>query len=210
MKRVLHILSTPRSENSNTLSISKAFLDSLKAKDSETQIEEIDLFNENLPAVAGDNIETKYSLMVGQPISPDSKESWESIEKEIARFLSADLIVMSVPMWNFSIPYTLKYYIDSIVQPGYLFKYNEQGVPEGLATGKKMVVIMTSGGDYSPGGPMAALNFVEPYLRAIFGFCGITDIQMITAGPMDFTPEIRQQAIMGGVEQAKNIAVAMT
>ncbi len=63
-------------------------------------------------------------------------------------------------------PYALKYYIDAIVQPGYLYRYNEQGIPEGLVKGKKMIVVTSRGGDYSENSPLHSLDFVEPYLRA--------------------------------------------
>ena len=53
------------------------------------------------------------------------------IEKAIADFLDADAYLLTTPMWNFSIPYAVKYYIDAIVQPGYLFRYDEDGLHNG-------------------------------------------------------------------------------
>ena len=109
-------------------------------------------------------------------------------------------------MWNFNIPYALKYYIDAIVQPGYLFRYNEQGVPVGLCRGKRMVCVTTRGGDYTAGSPMQPYDVQEPYLRAIFGFVGIADIQFIHANLMDVNPELREAAISAGIEQARGLA----
>ncbi len=108
-------------------------------------------------------------------------------------------------MWNFSIPYTLKYYIDAIVQPGYTFRYDEQGRAIGLVQGKKMVCFTSRGADYSPGSPYNAYDFQEPYLRAIFGFLGVTDIEFVHAQPMDITPEWREQALAAAIEQARAI-----
>jgi FMN-dependent NADH-azoreductase len=204
--KLLHIVATPRTNDSNTLKIAHAFIDTFASVIPGLDIDTIDLFQHDLPAVAGDNIEAKYHLMIGGQLRPNLKISWGEIEKEIARFLSADMIVISSPMWNFGIPYALKYYIDTIVQPGYLFKYNEMGVPVGLVHGKKMVCVTTRGGDYSVGTPMNAYDFQEPYLRAIFGFVGIQDIQFINSQPMDITPEIRKQAILAGIENAKKLA----
>jgi FMN-dependent NADH-azoreductase len=110
-------------------------------------------------------------------------------------------------MWNFGVPYALKYYIDAIVQPNYLFRYNEQGQPEGLVKGKKMVCVTSRGGDYSENSPFRPYDFLEPYLRAIFGWIGITDVEFINAQPMDFTLEIRQSAIKLAIENAKTLAV---
>jgi FMN-dependent NADH-azoreductase len=204
--KLLHIVATPRTNDSNTLKIAHAFIDTFASVIPGLDIDTIDLFQHDLPAVAGDNIEAKYHLMIGGQLKPNLKISWGEIEKEIERFLRADMIVISSPMWNFSIPYALKYYIDTIVQPGYLFRYNELGQPIALVHGKKMVCVTTRGGDYSVGTPMNGYDFQEPYLRAIFGFVGIQDIQFINTQPMDITPEIRKQALHAGIETAKNLA----
>lgn len=205
MKTLLHIIASPRAGESNTLAISNAYLDGLKASHPDLLVQEIDLFRENLPSVAGENIESKYTLMTGQPLSEGAAANWSSIESLVEQFLKADLYLITTPMWNFTIPYVLKYYIDAIIQPGYLFRYDEQGVPHGLVTGKKMVCVTTTGGSYAEGTPMHAMDFVHPYLRAIFGFVGITDISFIKAGPMDYTPEVRDMALT----QAKAEAMAM-
>ncbi len=201
--KLLHIIATPREHESNTIQVANTFLESLQIKCPELTIDTINLFTSDLPAVAGDNIETKYTLMIGQPIDKRYKESWEQIEHLVKNFLSADIYLISTPMWNFSIPYALKYYIDSIIQPGYLFKYNEQGHPIGLVHGKKMVCITSRGGDYSEGSPFHAYDFQEPYLRAIFGFVGITDMHFINVQPMDITLELRESAIATAIEQAR-------
>lgn len=204
--KLLHIVATPREHDSNTLRISNAFLESLHSKYPDLSVEVIDLFNRDLPSVAGDNIEAKYHLMGGLEIDKRHEESWKRIESLIEHFLSADIYLISSPMWNFSIPYALKYYIDCIVQPSYLFRYNEQGQPEGLVTGKKMVCVTSRGGDYSEGGPFHAYDFQEPYLRAIFGFCGITDTHFVSAQPTAYTPEIREAAIHAAIEEAQKLA----
>lgn len=84
-------------------------------------------------------------------------------------------------MHNFSIPSTLKLWIDQIARAGRTFSYGENG-PQGLLTGKKATILIASGGNYQLGTPMGGLNFVEPYLKAVFGFLGITDIQFVSAG----------------------------
>jgi FMN-dependent NADH-azoreductase len=203
--KLLHIISTPREPESNTLRVTNAFLESLLAKYPDLNVDIINLFNQNLPAVAGDNIDSKYTLMVGQPIDKRHKESWEQIEVLIKHFLASDIYLISTPMWNFSIPYALKYYIDAIIQPGYLYKYNEQGQPVPLTLGKKMVCITSRGGDYKEQSPFHAYDFQEPYLRAIFGFVGITDMQFINAQPMDITRELRETAIASAIEKARSL-----
>ncbi len=202
---LLHIIATPREHDSRTLRISNAFLESLRSKYVDLKVDVLDLFNRDLPAVAGDNIEAKYHLMVGAPIDKSHEESWKQVEYFIEHFLSADVYLITSPMWNFGIPYALKYYIDAIVQPGYLFQYNASGQAEGLVTGKKMVCITTRGGDYSESSPFHVYDFQEPYLRAIFGFVGITDLHFINAQPTDVTPELRENAIQAGIEEARKL-----
>ncbi len=96
----------------------------------------------------------------------------------IAELEQADTYVIGVPMHNFSIPAVLKLWIDQIAVPGRTFSFGPSG-PMGLLQGKHAVLMVASGGDYTSGSPMAALNFVEPYLRALLGFLGISDVEVI-------------------------------
>jgi FMN-dependent NADH-azoreductase len=204
--KLLHLVASPRGEMSNTMRISQSFLDGLAAAHTDVEVETVDLYHHDLPAVAGLNIEAKYTLMLGQPIDRDHAESWSHIERAIAQFLSADAYLVTSPMWNFTVPYVLKYYIDCIVQPGYVFRYDEMGRPVPLVHGKRMACVTSRGGDYSPGSPFNAYDFQEPYLRAIFGFIGITDVDFINAQPMDITPDLREMATQNAIQQATELA----
>jgi FMN-dependent NADH-azoreductase len=168
-------------------------LEALDETYDDLEVTTLDLFKADLPSVAGRNIESKYKLMTGQELDDSAKESWRQIEKSIEQFLAADIYMLTVPMWNFGIPYALKYYIDAIVQPGYLFRYLPDGRAEGLVLGKKMICVTSRGGDYSAE-YMRAFDFVESYLRTIFGFVGITDIHFVNAQPMDVSAETRKAA----------------
>lgn len=203
--KVLHVIASPRGGGSNALQVTEQFLAQLSKQSAGLEVAVIDLFKEDLPALAGDNIETKYTLSHGQPIDRNHVESWVRIEKLIERFLAADVYVISSPMWNLSIPYALKYFIDCIVQPGYLFTFNEQGYPVPLVHGKRMVCVTSRGSDYSVGGPIHALDFQEPYLRAIFGFVGITDIEFVRMQPTD-VPGRRDGALADALAQAHSLA----
>ncbi len=98
----------------------------------------------------------------------------------IAELQEGDEYVFGVPMHNFGIPSTLKLWIDQVVRAGKTFSYTENG-PVGLLSGKKATVLFASGGVYEPGSAYAALNFLEPYLRTVFGFIGLTDLTVISA-----------------------------
>lgn len=205
MRKLLHIIATPRGDESRTLKVSKAFLDNFKKKYPSCIIEELDLFKEMLPTLTVKRVDGKYILLGGKDLPPEFKKAWEEIVVHIERFLSADAYLLSTPMWNFSIPYALKHYLDIIVQPKYLFRYTDKGV-EGLAKNKKMVIVSSRGGDYSKEGGMQSYDLLEPYLRQIFGFVGITDITFINAQPMDaLGPKVAEEKILKAQELAAKI-----
>ena len=182
--KLLHIIATPREEESRTLKVTDAFFEGLEKNDPDCKVDTLDVTKIKLPALTVKAVSGKYILLGGKDLPDDLKPAWEDIIKHIERFLSADGYVISTPMWNFSIPYYLKHYIDVILQPKYLFRYTEKG-PEGLAKNKKMAVITSRGGDYSPESPSHAYDFQEPYIKAVFGLAGITDVTFINAQPMD-------------------------
>ncbi|MBK8461314.1 MAG: NAD(P)H-dependent oxidoreductase [Micropruina sp.] len=203
--KVLHIIASPRGTTSNTVRVADAFLKELQSQH-EVEVSVLDLFKDSLPAIAGDNIEAKYALVQRLPMDPDHAESWQQIEALIEQFKAADLFVISAPMWNLSVPYALKYFIDCIVQPGYAFRYNEFGQVVPLILGKKMVCVTARGGDYSANSPYHAYDLQEPYLRGIFGFIGITDIEFINIQPTDITPDLREAEIGAALESARELA----
>ena len=204
MKRLLHIIASPREEESRTLQISNRFLRAFKEKYPECFIDELDLTKEEIPFLSVKRVDGKYALLSGKELFGEQREAWEEIVKHIQRFLLADIYLISSPMWNFSIPYTLKQYIDVIVQPKYLFQYTKDGV-EGLAKNKKMVAITSRGGQYSSPNTKSQ-DFQEPYLRLIFNFIGIQDITFVNAEPMDMGKELREKALSAAEETAKTLA----
>ena len=207
--KLLHIIASPRGEKSRTLGISNEFLKALKAKNPNLIIEDLDLFKTSLPDVFGYTIDAKYALMSGGILEEKIKTSWEEVSRYSTEFLSYDAYLISCPMWNFTIPYKLKHYIDVIMQAGILFSFTANGV-EGLALNKKMFCITSRGSDYSESSPMHQLDFQEPYLRSIFGLAGIRDISFINSQPLDFAPGITQASLEKAKEEAINLALKTT
>ncbi len=202
MKRLLHIIATPRGEDSRTLKVAEAFLENFRKKYPDCLVDELNVTTESLPSLTVKVVDGKYVLLGGKELTGKLKDAWVDVERHINRFLNADTYLISTPMWNFSIPYALKQYIDVIVQPRYLFRYTPTGV-EGLAKNKKMAIIASRGGDYGKTSPLRSYDYQEPYLRTVFGFVGITDITFIVAEPMDaLGPEVQKEKI----EEARTIA----
>lgn len=204
MKRLLHIIATPREEESRTLQVSQAFLDTFKESHPDWLIDELNLAKEHLPELSMQSVSGKYILLSGKNLFGKAKELWVEIIQHIERFKTADLFLISTPMWNFHIPYMLKHYIDIIVQPRYLFRYTEEGTVEGLVVDRKMAIITSRGGQY--GGDMKSMDFQESYLKTIFNFVGITDISFINAEPMDMGSEKQKEQIEISKRAAKALA----
>ena len=113
--------------------------------------------------------------------APEQKAALAFSDELIDELLQADEYVIGVAMHNFSIPSVLKLWIDQIARAGKTFSYGEFG-PQGLLLNKKATLLIASGGVYEPGTPMGALNFVEPYLRAVLSFLGVAEVTVVTAG----------------------------
>lgn len=193
MKKVLHIVASPRGSSSRTLRIADALLKKIGKQFPDAKIDTLDVFAEKLPEMNITRVKGKYMLMSGQELNGDAVAAWEEIKAHIARFLAADIIIISTPMWNFGIPYRLKHYIDVVWQPGFMFKYTENG-PVGLAAGRKVFVVSTRGGDYSPGTPAKPYDQITPYLKTVLGWAGITDLTFISGQPMDANTEDGREA----------------
>jgi FMN-dependent NADH-azoreductase len=127
------------------------------------------------------------------PSTPAEHEARALSDKLIAELRAADVIVIGAPMYNFSIPTTLRAWFDHVLRAGETFRYSEAG-PEGLLGGKRVIVVESRGGLYSEG-PAQALDFQEPYLRQLLGFVGLTDVTFIRAEKIGYGPDAREQAV---------------
>ncbi|MEH2257814.1 FMN-dependent NADH-azoreductase [Nostoc sp.] len=182
MVNILHIDSSPRGERSHSRELSKEFVSAWKAAHPEDAIAYRDLGHYPVPHVDEAWIAAAFSPP--ETHTPELTEALRISDELIDEFLAADRYVFGVPMYNFNIPSTFKAYIDQIVRTNRTFAIDAQGY-RGLVEGKKAVIITARGGDFSATSPLLAYDFQEPYLRAIFGFIGITDIQFINANSLN-------------------------
>lgn len=201
MKKLLHVVASPRGEKSRTLRVAAAFLDRFRECHSDWMVDTINVFEESLPRLTARQVDGKYILLGGKNLYGELRETWEEIEQHIARFKDARAYLISTPMWNFGIPYALKQYIDILVQPTLLFRY-VKGKPEGFLSGRRMVVISSRGGEYKSSQSLPD-DHVEPYLRLAFGFVGITDMRFINVEPLDGISAPRERET---VEAARRVA----
>ncbi len=127
-------------------------------------------------------------------------------ERAMADFMAADVIVIGAPMYNFSVSAQLKGWIDRIAVAGKTFRYTESG-PHGLAGGKRVIVASVRGGVYS--GDLAALDHQESYLKTVFGFLGITDVEFIRAEGVNMGDEKAAKAFEFATGQIQNLVAEM-
>lgn len=187
MKKVLFVEASPMAEKSASRAIARIVEEQLKTYAADAEIVRRDLDVSPVPHL---NLATIGAQRAGGEAAKLSDELTDE-------FLSADMIVISTPMWNFSVPSVLKAWIDHVSRAGKTFSYSEKG-PVGLATGKRAIVIVSSGGVHADG----PRDFVAPYLRSVLGFLGITDIELVriegTAMPQlagEALEKARRQAI---------------
>jgi FMN-dependent NADH-azoreductase len=178
MTTLLKLDSSPMGERSVSRKLTGKFADTWLKKHLDGRIVERDLTTLNLGVIDG--------LWVGAAYTPEASRTEDQAaalrvsDNLIAELQGADEYVFGVPMHNFGIPSTLKLWIDQISRVGKTFSYGAGG-PKGLLTGKKATLLLATGGVYTQGSAMAALDFVTPYLRAVLGFLGITDVTVIVA-----------------------------
>jgi FMN-dependent NADH-azoreductase len=143
------------------------------------------------------------------PTTGSTAEIRDALAKGIValeEFQQADIVVIGAPMYNFGVPSQLKAWIDRIAVAGKTFRYTEQG-PVGLSGGKKVIIASSRGGIYAHGTPGAAMDFQENYLRAVFAFLGVTDIEFVRAEGIAFGPEQRESALNSAFESIPAIAL---
>ncbi len=205
MSKLLYVQCSPR-ERSHSTAVANEFLDVYRRKNPDHEVRLFNVFRENLPPFDGHTVQAKYNVIHGLEHSAEDRESWRIVEQCIEDFKSYDKYLFSVPMWNWNIPYRLKQYLDILLQPGYAFKYGEQGKLIGLMKGKGYI-IYARGNSYPPGTPREALNYQAPYLEFILR--DIMDIQIAGAVAVEGTlgdPDKKEENKKIAIEEARRAA----
>lgn len=172
MKKILHIISSPKGENSFSTKLGNAIIDKLKAAEPDSTIQVHDLTKHPFPHLEEATLAAFYTP--AEQHTSESRKALKHSDEAIAELMDADILVIGAPLWNFGIPSVLKAWVDHIARAGVTFKYSEAGA-EGLVKGKKVYVAMASGAIYSSG-PYQAIDFVSTYLKGLLGFLGMTDL----------------------------------
>ena len=191
MATILLVTASPRGERSATRTLSTTFVDLWAQNHPEDTIWLRDVGHHPVPHVTEPWVVGAFAPAEAQ--TAESKAAISVSDQLVDEFLAADRYIFAVPMYNFNVPSTFKAYIDQIVRPGRTFAMGPNGV-EGLVKNKKALFITSSGGTYAAGTPTASMNFQEPYLRAVLGFIGMTDLQFVVADSMSRGEDAARQS----------------
>jgi len=207
MANLLYIKVSPMGDLSFSTVVADAFVASYLQAHPADEVKTTDVFEAPLPAFDFEAASAKYKIMHNKEHSREDRRIWDKIVSVIEEFKSADKYVMAVPMWNFSIPYRLKQYIDIIVQPGYTFAVTADGNYEGLVKDKPVFVAYARGGEYPPGTGKEVFDLQKKYLELILAFIGFSDIRSVVVEPvLAGGPDIAQQRRAEAIEKARQIA----
>jgi FMN-dependent NADH-azoreductase len=201
--KLLHIDSSVLGPHSVSRQVSAAIVDRLRKATPNLGIVYRDLTSRPLAHLSG------LHLAAAQGATPEAAllQDLAAGQAVLEEFLAADIVVLGAPMYNFTIPSQLKAWIDRIVVAGKTFKYGAQGA-EGLAGNKRVIIAISRGGFYGAGTPAAAGEYVETYLRWVFGFIGVNNLELISAEGVQVGPEHREKALAGALQAATNLHAA--
>lgn len=195
MSTVLYIKANIKPEGqSRTFQISDTFIEEYKKQHPEDEIITLDLYQEDIDFLRPEDL--------GVLFGPKTEESKRHPHLKYAyQFIEADKYIVAAPMWNLSFPAILKAYLDYVSVSGITFKYTEKG-PVGLCQNKKALYIVSRGGAYTN----TPIEMGERYLKTLFGFFGITDMETLVAENLDGVPEQAADIVEATKERAKELA----
>jgi FMN-dependent NADH-azoreductase len=190
MSRLIYIQASPRGARSVSTAVADAFVAAYRKARPAAEIKVLNPFAADLPPFDGAVLNAKYAVLNGLEFSREEQDAWGRVVALSEEFKSFDRYVIAAPMWNFSIPYRLKHYLDLIIQPGLTFSFTPEEGYRGLVTGKPVFLALARGGEYPAGSPGEAWDLQLKYLKNILGFIGFTDIRTVVAEPTLGAPDI--------------------
>ena len=202
--KLLHIDSSVLGPHSVSRQVSAAIVERLRQTTPGLDIIYRDLTATPLSHLSGSLLAAAQGVT---PTDPAVQRDVAVSQAVLDEFLSADMVVLGAPMYNFTIPSQLKAWIDRILVAGKTFKYGAQG-PEGLAGNKRVIVAISRGGFYGPGTQAAAFEHLESYLRGVFGFIGVTKLEFISADGVRVGPEHREKALASALQAVRKLEAA--
>ena len=201
MATLLIVNSSPRT-NSVSRKLTRQFAEDWKTRRPNGHIVERDLSDGTVPYLSEAWIEAAYTPESNR--TPAQRAMLSLSDKLIDEIMAADVILLGIPMHNFSVPATFKAWIDQIARAGKTFSYTDKG-PKGLiSSNKKVVAVLSRGGAYAPESPQGAMDFQVSYLRQIFALVGLTDVTFVHADRQGMGGAAAQLATENAIKQVSS------
>ncbi len=208
MTHLLHIESSPRQQRSASLEVARAFVGAWQAAHPTGTVDTLDVWSTPLPEFDGAILDAKYAGLAGLALSVEQATAWVQIRALAARIQAADRLVISAPMWNYTIPYKLKHLIDVVSQKDLLFTFDERG-QLGTMGHCKAVLVLARGVELGDGpGAMSAAQWdlQGQYLDLWLQMVGIPEVQHVLVQKTLYGPEVDTASRAAAVMQASALA----
>lgn len=211
MTTLLHIACSPRKQRSASREVALAYIDAYREAHPGAQVSTLDLWDGALPEFDEHAMAAKYAGLDGTPLSPEQESAWTTLGALAARMHQADVLVLSVPLWNFGIPYKLKQFIDLVSQKDILFSFDPDSGLSGLLRAKRAVVVYARGLDYSAGSstPAPRFDFQKPYVEAWLRFVGVDEVHALVVEKTLMGSDVDAAARQAAKAEARQLAAAM-
>ncbi|MBK5441283.1 NAD(P)H-dependent oxidoreductase [Pseudomonas sp. TH32] len=210
MKKMLAIHSSPRGERSHSRRLAEVFLAAWHTANPDAHLTRREVGRASIPHVSEAFIAASFHP---EPQSmPLAMHADLQLSNElVSELVEHELLVISVPMYNFGIPSGLKAWIDQIVRMGLTVDITQdsQGIAQykPLLLGKKALIITSRGGSgFGPGGENEAMNHADPHLRTALGFIGIEDVTVIAAEGEESDPSVFRRSCDAVEGQLRDLA----
>jgi FMN-dependent NADH-azoreductase len=205
---LLNIQSSPRRTRSASIAVADAFLEAYRQVCPEVIVDNLNVWQENLPEFDQEAIGAKYKGINQEPMNVAEQKVWDRIQELVARFKRADRIVIGVPMWNFAYPYKLKQLIDLVAQRNLLFTYDGHEYGPLLKT-PRALLILTRGGEYAEDLPTPPSRFDHQrgYLEFWLPLVGVREVKTLVIETTSWRGEEKgKNSVEQGKEAARKLA----
>lgn len=188
MKQLLRITSSIQGTNSVSTQLAGELIDALRAEGHDFEVVDRDFGREPIPHLDGAWLQALTTDADARTAEQQAKVAFS--DRLIAELKAADIVVIGLPMYNFTVPSMLKAWVDHVARAGVTFRYTEKG-PEGLLSGKKVYFVVATGGEHEH----QPTDFLRPYLTLIMNFLGITDIDIVSADALGLSPQHKERSL---------------
>jgi len=210
MPTLLHINASPRPRGeSRSIRVADALLEGWRDAHTRGEVVDMNLFEHDLPMADATGANTRIHQFMGQTLAGEEKHRFEHFMRFIDPLMQCDALVITTPMWNFSLPWKLKQWLDTVIQARVTFEYTAEG-PRGLVPCARAAIVGSRGGMYpDDGDPRQTMDFLTPYLRAALRWIGVDDVATCFADGVDAKRDEAERILADAAQRARTIGASI-